>query len=285
MTNYRVRGSKIVLVVWLLMPFLAACASAGKVTPESLGTVRPGSVADLHFSCRLQTGEVVAATDMALRQTALPKSPVFLSKDKDGPVSVTAAVSLPPESKDISFEEEIMDRLAVAVIGMKEGESRTVKLAAENLPERPKEDYVIRIARIRERPKEMRIPVAEYRARTGKSPEQGQVFSIDPAIPGRVESVTKDDVVILFHAKPGDVTLTPFGPGRIRETEKTYEIVIDAQKGSLVRSGGFVGRITGVDDNSITIDYRNPLGGETLSCDVMVEKVADPKPIKEEAGK
>lgn len=287
MTFNKASMGKAVVALFLLLMALDGSASAGSVREAVVKTVTVGSTAEVRFLCRLKTGEVVAATDRAVGQDpSVQKSPVFLLKDKDGPVSVIAAASLLHEGKELSFEDEILNRLAVSVVGMKQGERRTVELTAKDVPERTEFDYVVSVARIRERPKEMHIPFVEYRARTGKSPKKGQPFIFDPSIPGSIESITKDDVVIRFSARPGDVVQTPFGPGHIRETEKTYEIVINAKKGTLVRSGGFVGRISVVDEKSITIDYRNPFGGETLACDVTVEKVVAPKaPATEEAGK
>ena len=258
--------------------------NTGAATPAQIGdvagnekgmVVQPGDSADIHFLCRLQTGEVVAATDReAVQQAGLPKSAVFLMREKKDPLPVTAYTSLPEpsESREWAFEDEIINRLAVVVVGMREGESRTVNLTAEEVLDRAPEQYVIRVSRIRERQKEFRIPVGDFRARTGKSPEIGQPFFYDPAIPGEVEAVTEREVIIRFSAQPGDVVSTPFGQGRIRETEKAYEIVIDAQKGALVRSGHLVGRIAAVYEKYIIIDYRHPFGGETLSCDVKVEK-------------
>src|SRR5208337_4942020 len=127
------------------------------------------------------------------------------------------------------------------------------------------------------RPKEMTIPVDEFQGRTGRKAEVGQAVVLDPAFPGKVESVTDKDVIIRFSAKPGAVVQTAFGPGTIRETEKGFEIAIDARVGTLVRMSTLVGRITAVDDELITVDYRNPFGREPLICDITVEKVEDKK--------
>ena len=260
-------------LIVLSLLFTAECATA-----ENTKVVGPGSMADIHFLCRLRTGEVVAATDTLTGwQAALPKSPIFLLRDKDGPVSVQAAGPVPvePHGKELSFEAEIIMRLSAAVVGMKEGEKRTVSLTSGDIPERRQEEYGVSIARVRVFPKEKRMSVADYRSLTGKTPEEGQPVIPDPVVSGRVKAVTPDEVTIGFSATPGDITPTPFGPGHIRETDKAYEIVIDARKGALVRTGHLVGRITDVTDQVITIDYRNPFGGETLLCDVSVEKVRD----------
>ncbi len=280
--------------LWLILS-LAGCAGQSSVKasegqssikePEGQSVkagriVQTGDVTDIRFLCRLQNGEVVAATDKTVGQQAdFPKSSVFLLRDKDGPLPVTAGspINQEPVGKETSFEMEIVDRLTAVVVGMKEGESRTVELRAENLPERSQDDYVLHMPRVRKRPKEMLISVGDYQFRTGRAPETGQPFIVDPAVPGSVESVTQDEVVIRFSAHAGDIVPTQYGPGLIRESEKAYEIEIDAHKGALVRSGGFVGRITDVNDQYITIDYRNPLGGEQLQCEVSVEKITDKK--------
>ena len=140
------------------------------------------------------------------------------------------------------------------------------------------------MARVRERAKEIRMPSADYETRTGKPPKVGESFTTDPAVPGRVEKVTADEVVIRFYAKPGDVVSTPFGPGHIRESVNAYEIEIGAKKGDLIRTANLVGRVSAVDEDYIEIDYRNPFGGETLDCDVAVEKVSEIKPMKNSGG-
>jgi len=173
----------------------------------------------------------------------------------------------------VSFEDDIVAHLAVQLTGLKEGETRHIELTAQDIPERKKEDYVISLARVRERPKEMKMTIDEYKSRTGVSPETGKPFVIDPVLNGRVESVKDKDVIIRFSAKDGAEVPTPFGVGRIREEADFYKIDIDARKGSLVRSAHLVGRITDVDDKIMIIDYRNPFGGETLSCDVTINKI------------
>ncbi|MDA8091390.1 MAG: hypothetical protein M0Z61_14375 [Nitrospiraceae bacterium] len=263
------------MITLLLFSALTGNASAAKVK-----VVKPGDVVDIHFLCWFKNGQIAAATDKAIEQRKdMPKSPVFLPRAKDGaiPVIATGVGHEQPEEKDKPFELEIADRLAGVVTGMKEGESRTVILKAGNLPYRTPKDYVVRVARIRVRPKEMKMAPGDYKVRKGKDPKPGQPFIVDPAVKGRVETVTKDAVIIRFSAKPGTLVSTPFGPGRIRETKNAYEIVIDAKKGSLVRTGAFVGRISGVDGNFITVDYRDPFGGEALTCYAGVEKIEKKK--------
>lgn len=256
-----------------LLSALVGCAGSA--------VVRPGDIADVRFLCWLKNGEVVAATDKSVaNRKDMPKSPVFLERAKQGPVPIEAVApgAKVGAEKEVPFEIEIMDRLAREIVGMKQGESRTIGLAANNVPGRERKDYVVTMPRVRFRPKEMRMTIGDCQVRTGnKKPKAGQTVNIYPEARGRIEAVTKDECVIRFSAKPGTVIATAFGPGTITESKDNYEITINARKGALVRTGPLVGRITDVDGDNMTIDYRNPFGGEALVCGVGVEKIEKKK--------
>ncbi|HVP79227.1 MAG TPA: hypothetical protein VMV04_15175 [Thermodesulfobacteriota bacterium] len=267
--------------------FVIGCALAGTVTPAQAGdladdgkvrVVKPGDHADIRYLCKLPSGEVAATTEHVAEDR--PKSSVFLPRDKEGPLSVTAAAPIPelPPGKELAFEDEIAYRLADLVAGMKEGERRELTLTAQDVMTRSEKDYVTLLSRVRKRPKEMKMVVGDYQVRTGKPPKVGDSFAYDPAFPGRVEAVTDQEVVIRF-PNPGDVIQTPLGPGHVRETENIYEVRIDARKGALIRVAEMVGCISDVDDRVITLDFRNPFGRATLICDVTIEKVSREEPM------
>ncbi|HUJ16786.1 MAG TPA: hypothetical protein VL197_02240 [Nitrospirota bacterium] len=198
-----------------------------------------------------------------------------MKQNNAGPLVVTATrpAEPVPQKQEDPFEVEILNQLGGKVAGMIEGETRVVQVAAPDVPARDEQNYIVRLARVRTRPREMKLTLGEYRNRAHKDPEVGQSFAIDPSFPGTVEAVTEQDVVVRFSAGPGDVLMTPFGPGFIREEGQNYKVDIDARKGGLTRVGSMIGRIVEVDDKTITVDYRNPFGGETLLCDVSVEKI------------
>jgi hypothetical protein len=175
-------------------------------------------------------------------------------------------------------------RLAGQLTGLKEGETRHVELTAQDIPERKKEDYVIRLARVRESPMEIKMTIDQFKFRTGVSPETEKKISYDSSFDGQVKKITGKEVVIRLLPKEGAVVKTPFGESHISESAGSYKIDIDARKGSLVRSAHLVGRITDVDDKFITIDYRNPFGGATLSCDVTIQSITEAKSDKEKTS-
>jgi FKBP-type peptidyl-prolyl cis-trans isomerase 2 len=256
---------------------IGADLSAAAARPQSQAIAQEGDTVSLRYLCRLQNGDLAASTDAAAGQAKdARKSALYLAPEKDGPVTlVTTSVlpASPAKGGEWSFEEEIAKRLAVFVNGMRSGETRTVLLTAEQLPQRREEEYVISMARVRMRPRELRIPLAQYIAQKNETPEVGQSFVIDRVIPGTITSLTEDEVVVTFTLKNGDVIETPFGPGRVKEKDSSYEITIETQPGAVVRTAHLAGRIAAADDQNLTIDYRHPFGGESLTCNVTVDAV------------
>ena len=274
MSRQQKRVLSITLTTAVLLIVLSGCAITGS-SPARV--VKPGDQATVNYTCRFKSGEIVATTfEQVAKNSSLTKSPIFHPKKNYNPESLkaggTTAGTWPPTAR--GFEQEVRARLAEAVVGMKEGESRTLKFFAGDVPGMKDGERIIRMARVRSRPKVMRMTKEEYTRRMGKAPEISQNVVFDPAIPGKVTSVTETEVIVRFSAKPGAEVDTPFGRGVIGDKNGRYEIVIDANVGTLVRSGPVVGRIVGVDERFITIDYGDPFGGEALVCDVRVESVA-----------
>lgn len=288
--NISKRGRLRMPIAVTLLLILTGCATSGSVrqTDQVAGSdiakiTRPGDVADIHFQCSLPNGELAVATDSNTVKEDQPKSKIYLKRDKSDPVSVVILdpAEKSPGEKERSFEDDIVALLAGQLTGLKEGETRHINLTAQDIPERKKDDYVISLARVRERPKEIKMTIDEYKSRTGMSPEAGKPFILDPFLDGKVESFTDKEVIVRFSTKEVSEIQTPFGAGRIREDADSFRIEIDAHKGSPVRSGHLVGRITEVDDKVMTVDYRNPFGSETLSCDVTVNKITEAETKKD----
>ncbi len=242
---------------------------------------------EFHFTCRTRAGEVWVSTEQSIaKDDSLSKAAFFIARDNGKPVRHNAGTkkAAAVDPLDMAFEDLVSLCLAEELVGMREGEKIHVELRPEATRFKRTPDQVLKIARIRKRPKEMRMPVEQYKTRAGKDPAPGQSFVLDPALPGEVASVTEREVVITFRAQPGSRVETPFGPGVVEELEDHYSIVIEARKGSLVRSGPYVGVINDVDEQMITIDYGIPFAGEALSCDVSILGVSQEKSKAEGSG-
>ncbi len=265
---------------------LMALALSGCASAENVQVIRPGDKVGIHFTCRQKSGEIAASTYKDINDSPLPKSPMFMKRTIGDPVVITAGTEETNlrETKLKSFEETIMTKMAGAVLGMRPGEKTTLDLTAERPANLPPKEQFIKIVRVRKHLKEMKMPLAKFKALAKRDPVVGQVFTIDPALPGKVVNVTGDEVLLSFAPTEKEVNL-PFGRGIIREKGDHYEIDIQAVKGTLVRTGGLVGRISDVDADSITLDYGDPFGGEVLNCDVKVESVQPGNKKAADAGK
>lgn len=258
------------IVVGLVFAAGLTFASAADSAP-----IHPGDRVALHFRCSLANGEVAAATDpAAVESSGLRKSRVYLVRQENSPLVVEARAGSFPEPLESAFEDEVIGRISHLLVGKRPAEKYRVKLTAPSNPGRDETNYTLAVARVRKRPKQMRMGIEEFKTRAGgKEPVPGMAFTVDPAFPGRVESVGEGEVTVVFSAKAGDRIDTAFGPGRIVEKESAFEVEIDARVGSLVRIGPLVGRIDKVDGETIKSDFRHPFGGEELDCELTVIEI------------
>ena len=256
----------------------AAISPAGDLaqSPADLKTqiVEPGDVADIQYICRINNGDIIAGAGPVPADAK--KSGIYLEPG-DSSASPLEAVKpdepLAPRVRPAGLENEIRERLARKIAGMKEGESRVIELTADMIPAPDEKSGFSRLAATRKRPKEIRVPREQFKNRHGRDARVGEVLPLDPAFTARVESVTEQEVVTRVVPVPGKEVKTPFGIARVREEAEAFYVDTDAKEGTLVRLGPLTGRIVSVTDKMITIDNRHPFGYETLTCDVTITGV------------
>ena len=269
------KGAQSALVLVSLLMVLGGCASMG-----SRHRVKTGEEVRLHYTCRLQNGEIVATTDKDVAEDpSQPKSSLFDPKTEYGaPVFVAGSgIGGPaPLMKLQPFESEIGAQLTRAIVGLELDKEEKVEIASAMQMGLDEGDRFLSVARIRpDKPKEHRMTWEEYRKAYGKEPVVGQeAFSLGP-VTGKVASVEGSDVVLRLSVEEGGSLDMALGKAVYHNKEDHFDIVIDAHVGDLVRTGWLVGRIVEVGDQTITIDYGHPLGGETLTCDVLAESPED----------
>jgi FKBP-type peptidyl-prolyl cis-trans isomerase 2 len=255
-----------VVVLWTVSPAAADGADA----------IKAGDRVEIHYTCRLQNGDVTATTEQSVADDAsLKKSEIFDPRHERGGIKGTAGGiagetpgTSPSDYKD--FESQVVNELLDAIVGRKPGEYRNVDLRMKPVSSSKPGEHDLRMALVRHRPKEMRIPIGEYKDHYGE-PEVGKALIRDPAIPGKIESVTDSEVVVKFQIEPGTVVSTPFGKGTIRDGGDNWEIAIDAQVGRLIRTGPIVGRISKILKSDFVIDFGSPFQEEPLVCDFTVQ--------------
>lgn len=263
---------------------LNACAGLGGRPVER------GDKVNVHYTCRLENGEVIATTyDEIAKDESVKKSNLFLPDVQIPhynfkPVEVTVGGEAPdkdcPECHQKigkGIEPTIKKEVALLVEGMRPGSSREVEITAEPHADMKGNERFIRLAKIRKKTKQVELASDSYYRRTRKEPEVGQEIDIDPLFTGRVTQVKDKSVVITV--SPKDKTAKgPFGEQTIEDKGDHYLITVHAVKGTLVRAGYIAGRITKVGEEFFSVDFGHPFAGEKLKCDITVDSLAgDPK--------
>ncbi len=279
--NYEIayRSKIFSATVFFLSAFLFSLYS--DLSAAETAAIKPGDKVGIQFTCRFPNGEIAASTSTAVAQdSSLRKSTVFLPRSKDDPIEVTVGQNVGAKKFPFPFLDEIVDRISASLAGTALGVTRTIEIRSERPAGVPEKDQFLQLVRTRHYAKEIKMTKDEFKSRTGKDPVVGVDYRDDPLIPCKVASVSENEVVIRPSVQPGSQVDTPFGKATIRENGNQLDLVIDAPKGSLVRMGAIVGRISDVQDKMFTMDFGDAFGGEPLSCEVKAESLPEKKMSK-----
>ncbi|MDY6989267.1 MAG: hypothetical protein SWQ30_14555 [Thermodesulfobacteriota bacterium] len=254
---------------------LNGCATMG---PKH--TVKPGEEVGLRYTCRLKGDGIVATTDKDVADDpSREKSRLFAPlKDYEVPVLVAGSGrgGPLPLGNVQPFVSEIGAQLTRAIVGLELDKEHRVEIASKMQMGLTEKQRFLTLSRIRrDKPKELRMSYEEYRAAYGKEPVVGQeAFSLGPAM-AKVLSVEDTDVVIRLSIEEGGTIDIALGKAVYHNKGDRFDIVIEAHVGDLLRMGWLVGRVSEVNDTTMTIDFGHPFGGETLVCDVLAESPED----------
>lgn len=267
--------SRSLFILGSVLMVLSGCAGMGPGR-----TVQTGEEVTLRYTCRLQSGEIVATTEKGVAEDAsMPKSRLFAPpKNDELPVLVAGSGKGGPAAagKLEPFESEIGGQLTKAIVGLDFGKEHTLEVASKMQMGLTTKDRFLTLSRIRgNKPKEHAMTWEEYREAYGKEPAVGQeAFSIGP-VTGAVVSVENSDVVVALSIQEGGTVDMALGKAVYHDKGDHFEIVIDAHVGDLVRTGWLVGKVVEINKTTMTIDFGHPFGGETFTCNVVAEPPED----------
>lgn len=230
--------------------------------------VKDGAEVSVQLTCRMPDSKVIMTTDESIPTS--DRSRLYLPRKEYGPLHLTAGKAVRDMGARGDLDVELANGVVRSLVGMSSGETKRIALTADPVPGPDGKPRLLPMARVRQRPREMKLSPEDFSGRFGKKPEIGTAVILDPAIPGAVTEITDTEVVIKFKATPGTEVETPFGTGVIREGKDGYEIVIGVNEGAVVRTGPLLGRVISVTDRMFTIDFTKPFAGEELTCDIGV---------------
>jgi FKBP-type peptidyl-prolyl cis-trans isomerase 2 len=257
----------------VLLLILATIAAAGESAPK---TVSRGDHVLLHYTCRLSNGQVAATTEkeLALDRT-VAKADIFNFDPSSGEMPITAGESFDcPNCQKYtelkSFDQAIKDQLSAAVVGQAVGQR--VSLAIDEQPQMdlPEMERRIQLAWKRRHPKKVQVLKEQFFNQWATEPVLGNTIELRSVV-GKVVRVTDNEATVEFQPRSNKPISGPFGPIRVQDQGKYYEIFVDVEIGRLIRTGPVVGKIVEIDGDLFTLDYAHPFGYETLTCVVLVK--------------
>jgi FKBP-type peptidyl-prolyl cis-trans isomerase 2 len=253
---------------------LSAAAVAG-VTKAVL----PGDRVTLDFTCKLSGGEIIMTSYKEIAEKdQYTKSEAYFPGRQYKPIQVT----LPAEDQlDIRNEAEIREfmdefqfQFKQALVGIPIGKKIAIEMVYDREIQVPDEERFLQMSRYIQVPKTVRMPVSEFEQIYGKIPKAGMVVKETDLLRETATDVTGGTVTTktVRISEKRDIQ-TPFGNGILTERKKDFRVIIDAEPGTLVRSGPLVGRIVKKDAETFTLDYGHPFGFEKLICEIHVLNV------------
>lgn len=233
----------------------------------------------LQYTCRLPDGSLAATTDKKLAEDPeVKKSEIFSPQRVYHPAEIVVPAS--PEQITVdyvgSLEEKIVQSLARKALELPVSRQVDVELTGtvpENIPEN---ERFMQMALQIKLPRRMAVPLAEYQKEYPKTPVPGEILGADENFSTMVEKVEGEEVHLLFSAVPGASRKTVYGIEHFTQEEEEFLVRLEVKTGAVLRTGPLVGRISAVEQESFTIDYGHPFGGETLSCQVQALPVKNP---------
>jgi hypothetical protein len=169
------------------------------------------------------------------------------------------------------FEEMLERLIARQAAGMPFHTEQNIAIDGELLPGISGGDRYLLLNRTTKVDRQETLSIKDFEQKFGATPVIGIKYD-SPAEPGMsatVESMEGDNVIILNSVEPGTVLPSHFGREVVTQIGNTIENRTDATLGAIIRSGGMIGKVSKVDDETIEIDYGHSSGFTPLTCEVV----------------
>ncbi|WP_028319105.1 thioredoxin family protein [Desulfobulbus elongatus] len=235
---------------------------------------KPGDRVEADYTCRLADGGLVETTlaHVAGNDT-LARSPIFSLRDSYRPFSFQVSEqSAGPQSKPFDpLEQKIGAAIANRITELPLDRTTPLHLQSAQIENFPPRDRYLRMATNFTLPRMREMPVQEFEARYGQTPQTpGTKVGEDSDYPGVVRGVNNEFVIIYYSVRAEAHMPLAWGTGVAKEKDAdTFEVTVDVRPDQLVpRIGGLPGRVSSVEKDQFVIDFAQSFAGETLFCEV-----------------
>ncbi len=243
-------------------------------------TVNPGENVSFEYICKTSDGKLAATSDRTvIENTVQAPSPLFAPLNNYLPPC--EEVPIPQQNKPLHpkmpFEEMLEKLIANQSANAPYNTAQNITIAGELVPGISESDRYLILNRTYKKNRHETIPIKSFEEIYGITPIIGVKYdSPQPGISATVENIEDDNVTILTSAEPGTVLSSHFGRQVVIQTGDNLEFRTDAVVGDIIRSGGMIGKVSKVDNDTIEIDYGHSSGFLPLTCKVVYKPCSSP---------
>ncbi|UCD03446.1 MAG: FKBP-type peptidyl-prolyl cis-trans isomerase [Candidatus Aenigmatarchaeota archaeon] len=184
------------------------------------------------------------------------------------------------DSGDLEFEVgagQMIEGFEEGVLGMQEGEEKTFTIPPEKAygPKDPAKTQVVSLLRTIN--KTIEVTPDQFEQVIGEVPVEGETFSTETMTwPVKVLSVSSETVIIEYLVEEGDTMDYDYGFETAHIEGDVIEMTLTPTVGAEIMTLYGPLKIVSADEESMTIDFNQPLAGESLTFTVKVLNVSKP---------
>jgi FKBP-type peptidyl-prolyl cis-trans isomerase 2 len=248
--------------------------------------IQAGDGVLIDYTCRLPDGSLLITTDAQRAEVSGKdeKAKVFMPLKEYGPVAVTAGDEAlqhilgrhVAEFLDLAVPAYIAD----AVVNLPYEKKIDIELEGRIPPHIAWDERFTRVKRSHELPLAFDMKHAAASREFNKEIAPGDTFDFAayPGVKIRFAAIDGPMVTAVLLFEDGHVVQAPWGRKRlIKIGDTSYRTVTEVEVDELGRAGGLIGRVKSVEEDHFWIDWGDPFGGRTLSCNVFVHNMQSTK--------
>ena len=255
---------------------LLLLAASGCAVMKPREPILAGDQVALEYACYLPDGGLAIASDPEKAADIDHKADIWRPLIEPGAALVTAGdkqiARIHTLTSPADFKQAVEAYLAEGVVGHAYDRHLKLQIKGELQKKISDQERYLRLKRNMDMERNVWMDKSAVEARNGRDPVVGDQFPIRefPGLSMEIMDAKGDQVLARMDFPEGNTVKDYFGSKRFFHTDdKTYRTVIDPQLNLLVRSGPVLGRISKIEERIFTVDYGDPLGGATFTCEVV----------------
>ncbi|MBI5253362.1 MAG: FKBP-type peptidyl-prolyl cis-trans isomerase [Euryarchaeota archaeon] len=246
-------------IILLIAIFFVGCISETTKIAESQ-SVEMGDAVSINYIAKIDGLVFDTSYESVASDAKIPKIEGFKPKASYEPLNFTSGKGL------------MIPALEKALIGMKVGEKKEISIPPEEAYGDWSPLYVLPAPKFYELTRIGEIPLEEFRQGTGSEPKVDNIVKLR-YWSGRILNVSNESVTLLHEPVNGSYVETSMGQAAITMNNTHIRIEVMPVINSTVQTQFGTGRIVGINETSVLVDYNHPLAGKTLIFQVKVEKI------------